>query len=172
MDLMKLLKAKSNHLTMAKTRTESVAGEVLSDLKLQFDNFLRDVSQLEEFRNSNPLDGVSCLLGELLLEDEFGVLDKAPYLFLRTPGFPGLLLEPAGDETLTLSVATEARPVQRHWNGSELRQVVFVRRPHSLAIFKILERDTVRDTQNSQTYVGSRFFEHLVEMLIVRLSER
>ena len=70
MDLMKLLKAKSNHLTMAKTRTESVAGEVLSDLKLQFDNFLRDVSQLEEFRNSTGellkfLCGLALLIGFL-----------------------------------------------------------------------------------------------------------
>jgi hypothetical protein len=145
--------------------------EILSDLKLQFDSFLRDVSKLDEFRDSNPLDGVTCLLGEILLEDEFGVFDKAPYLFLRIPGLPGLLLEPAGNESLTLSVASEARPVQRHWNGSEVSQVVFVRRPHTLATYKVLERDTVRDIKTSQTFVGTRFFEHLVENLVLRLSQ-
>lgn len=171
MDLMKLLKAKSSHLKMAKPQGEAFAQELLSDLKLQFDNFLRDVSKLEEFRNNNPLDGVTCLAGDVVLEDDYGVLEKAPYLFLRIPGLPGLLLEPAAEDTLTLSVATEARPVQRHWNGSEVSQVVFVRRPHSLATFKILERDTVRDTLSSQTFVGTRFFEHLVERLVLRLSQ-
>jgi len=171
MDLMKLLKAKSSHLNMAQTRGESFANEILSDLKLQFDNFLRDVSKLEEFRDNNPLIGVTCLFGEIHLEDDFGVFDKAPYLFLRIPGQPGLLLEPGESDLLTLSIATEARPVQRHWNGSEVSQVVFVRRSQSLNTYKVLERDTVRDTQNSQTLVGTRFFEHLVEQLVVRLSQ-
>lgn len=171
MDLMKLLKAKSNHLNMARTQEESLAAQILADLKIQLDTFFRDVSKLDEFKHSNPLNGVTCLSGDLILEDEYGVLDKSPYLFLRIPGHPGLLLEQAGAKELTLSIATEARPVQRHWNGSEVSQVVFVRRPSPLATYTLLEKDVVRDSKTSQTLVGTRFFEHIVERLVIQLSQ-
>lgn len=171
MDLMKLLKAKSNHLKSAVAQKDTLADKILTDLDLQFDTFLRDVSKLDEFKQSNPLQGVSCRSGELILEDDYGVLDKSRYLFLRIPGHPGLLLEETEDSTLSLFVATEARPIQRHWNGSEMSQVVFVRRPQPLVRYQILEQDMVRDLSNSKTLVGLKFFEHLVEKLIVQLGQ-
>jgi hypothetical protein len=170
MDLMKLLKSKSDHLFARSIPTGNPAEEIFADLKTRFDSFLKDVSQLEEFKSSNPLDGIKCLTGTLLVEDEFGVLDKNPYLFLRIPGNPGLLLEPQEKNSLAFCVATEARPLQRNWNGDVSSQIVFVKRKDPLAIFSILDSETLRDSKTGETYLGSQFFESLVERLIVHMT--
>lgn len=170
MDLMKLLKAKSDHLLSQQSRSDTIAANMITDLKIQFETFLRDISQLDEFRQSNPLNGVKCIAGEILLEDEYGVLGKSPYLFLRIPGHPGLLLEVSHSDHLVLFIATEARPIKRRWNGEQSSQVVFVRRPHPLGQFVVLEPDVVRNLSNQQTLIGIRLFEHLVETLITHIS--
>ncbi|NBO37326.1 hypothetical protein EBU99_01950 [bacterium] len=171
MDLMKLLKAKSELLLAQKPREVSAGEKIVADLKIQFEAFLKDISKLDEFKNHNPLEGVKALAGEVLLEDEYGVLGTSPYLYLRIPGRRGLLLEPGEDDTLILSSATEARPIQRQWSGEVSSRVVFVRMPKPLASFKILELDTVRDIATSQTFLGTRFFESLLERLIVYLND-
>ncbi|MEY4063979.1 MAG: hypothetical protein RIR26_187 [Pseudomonadota bacterium] len=171
MDLMKLLKSKSDHLVARASSAENAAEKIFADLKIQLDSFLKDVSKLDEFKKNNPLDGIKCLTGELLLEDEFGALDKTPYLFLRLPGKPGLLLEPQEPDSLSLCIATEARPIQRHWNGDVSSQTVFVRRKTPLASYTILDADTVRDSSTGQTHLGSKFFESLVEKLILHLTQ-
>jgi hypothetical protein len=173
MDLMKLLKAKTEHLLAKAPKDEFQACEkILSNTKLQFDAFLKDVSKLEEFRKHNPLEGIKALSGELLIEDEYGVLGKSPYVFLRIPGHPGLLLEPSSEDQLTLLQATEARPFQRQWNGEMSSQVVFVRKPTILASYKVLEEDVVRNLTTPKTYTGTQFFEHLVETLIVHINSK
>jgi hypothetical protein len=169
---MKLLKAKSKQLSMQKPDEVTPAHKIIADLKIQFEAFLRDVATLDELKNGNPLDGVKCLSGDVILEDQYGVLGKNPYLYLRIPGHPGLLLEPGEDvDTLMLYSATEARPIQRRWNGDVASQVVFVRRPNPLATYSVLEIDTVRDQKTRQTFVGTRFFESLVEHLILQLND-
>ena len=170
MDLMKLLRAKSDHLLMQRLDEGAFAEKIISDLKLQFDAFLKDVANLDEFKRSDPLDGVKCLSGDVLLEDEYGITGKSPYLFLRIPGRPGLLLELGEKNTLVLFAATEARPIQRQWNGDMSSQVVFVRRPNPLATFIIIELDTIRDQATQKTFLGTRFFENLVERLVVHLN--
>lgn len=170
MDLMRLLKAKNEHLLAGKSVGDGVAARIISDLKIQFETFLKDVAQLDEFRKHNPLEGVKCIDGEVLLEDQYGILGKSPYLFLRIPGHPGLLMEIGESGSLLLFAATEARPIQRQWNGEQSSQVVFVRRPTPISSFVILEPDTVRDESTAQTFVGTRFFEHLVEKLIVHIN--
>ncbi|MEN9827090.1 MAG: hypothetical protein RI953_2835 [Pseudomonadota bacterium] len=171
MDLMKLLKAKTEHLLAKQASGEfSYCEKILVDLQIQFDAFFKDVSKLDEFKARNPLEGVKAVLGEVLVEDEFGVLGKSPYLFLRIPGCPGLLLEPAEDETLILLSATEARPFQRQWNGELQSQIVFVRKPARLASFKVIEADVVRNLESSRTMIGTQFFEHLVETLILHIN--
>ncbi|MEN9529606.1 MAG: hypothetical protein RI932_1479 [Pseudomonadota bacterium] len=173
MDLMKLLKAKSNYLGAQKPDADAATHKIIADLKLQFEAFLRDIASLDEFKSGNPLDGVKCLSGDVILEDNFGVLGKNPYLYLRIPGHPGLLLEPGEEaDTLMLFSATEARPIQRRWNGDVTSQVVFVRRPNPLASFTVLETDTIRDQMSRQTFVGTRFFENLVERLILQINDR
>lgn len=170
MDLMKLLKAKTEHLLAKNPKNDfSACEKILADLKIQFDAFLKDVARLEEFRQRNPLEGVKAIAGELLIEDEFGALGKSPYLFLRIPGLPGILLEPSDDYTLSLVAATEARPFQRQWNGEVTSQVVFVRKPQATATFKVLEPDVVRNLGTSKTYLGTQFFEHLVESLVLHI---
>ncbi|MBM3383334.1 MAG: hypothetical protein FJY29_12990 [Betaproteobacteria bacterium] len=173
MDLMKLLKAKSKHFSAERLEQDAPAHKIIANLKLQFEAFLRDIAALDEFKNGNPLEGVKCLSGDVILEDEYGVLGKSPYLYLRIPGHPGLLLEP-GEETDTLMLfsATEARPIQRRWSGDVTSQVVFVRRPNPLAAYLVLETDTVRDQKTKQTFVGTRLFETLVERLILQINER
>ena len=173
MDLMKLLKAKTKHLLAKQPSGEfSYCEKILADLQVQFDAFFKDVSRLDEFKSRNPLEGVKAVSGEVLVEDEFGVLGKSSYLFLRIPGCPGLLLEPAEDETLNLTSATEARPFQRQWNGELQSQVVFVRKPVRLASFKIIETDVIRNLETSRTLIGTQFFEHLVETLILHINEK
>ena len=152
MDLMKLLKAKTEHLLTKGPQNEySYCEKIISDLKVQFDAFLKDVAKLDEFKKRNPLEGIKAVSGEVLIEDEFGVLGKSPYIFLRIPGHPGLLLEPSADQTLVLLQATEARP---------------------MAVYKVLEEDVVRNTTSPKTYFGTQFFEHLVETLIIHLNEK
>ncbi len=173
MDLMKLLKAKTEHLLTKGPQNEySYCEKIISDLKVQFDAFLKDVAKLDEFKKRNPLEGIKAVSGEVLIEDEFGVLGKSPYIFLRIPGHPGLLLEPSADQTLVLLQATEARPFQRQWNGEMSSQVVFVRKPSPMAVYKVLEEDVVRNTTSPKTYFGTQFFEHLVETLIIHLNEK
>jgi hypothetical protein len=172
MDLMKLLKAKTEQLLSTQRPNASMlTEEILKDLKSQFDLFLKDVSHLEEFRTKNPLDGVKAVSGDLLLEDSFGVVGKNPYLFLRIPGRPGLLLEPVDEEKLVLVSATEARPYQRQWNGEMSNQTVFVRQPHPIATFQVIDCDAVRLVGDSKTLFGAQFFESLVEMLIMRIHQ-
>jgi hypothetical protein len=173
MDLMKLLKAKTEHLLANAPKNEFLICEkVLSNTKLQFDAFLKDVSKLDEFKKHNPLEGIKALSGEVLIEDEYGVLGKSPYVFLRIPGHPGLLLEPSSCDHLTLLQATEARPFQRQWNGEMSSQVVFVRKPTPVASFKVIEEDIVRNLETQKTYTGTQFFEHLIETLIVHMNSK
>ncbi|MEN9810700.1 MAG: hypothetical protein RLZZ488_2267 [Pseudomonadota bacterium] len=170
MDLMKLLKAKTEHLLARHPKNEySYCEKILADLKLQFDAFLRDIAKLDEFSKRNPLEGIKAVSGDVLIEDEYGVLGKSPYFFLRIPGHPGLLLEPAEDETLVLVAATEARPFQRQWNGEVTSQVVFVRKLNPLANFRVLESDVVRNLNSGKTMSAAQFFEHLVETLILHI---
>ncbi|NBX18731.1 MAG: hypothetical protein EBR09_15365 [Proteobacteria bacterium] len=173
MDLMKLLKAKTEHLLAKAPKDEyQLCEKILANTKIQFDAFLKDVSKLEEFKKHNPLEGIRALSGEALIEDEYGVLGKSPYVFLRIPGHPGLLLEPLSADELALLQATEARPFQRRWNGDMSSQVVFVRKPTPLATYKALEEDIVRNVSTQKTFSGTQFFEHLVETLIMHINAK
>lgn len=172
MDLMKLLKAKTEHLLTKSPQNEySYCEKIISDLKVQFDAFLKDVAKLDEFKREILLRESKLSLVKSSLKTNLVCLEKAP-TFLRIPGHPGLLLEPSVDQTLVLLQATEARPFQRQWNGEMSSQVVFVRKPSPMAVYKVLEEDVVRNTTSPKTYFGTQFFEHLVETLIIHLNEK
>ncbi|NBW82632.1 hypothetical protein EBR21_12845 [bacterium] len=66
MDLMKLLKAKTEHLLSKQPSDEfSYCEKILADLQVQFDAFFKDVSRLDEFKSRNPLEGVKAVSGEV-----------------------------------------------------------------------------------------------------------
>lgn len=172
---MRLLKAKTENLILDEQKLSFALYEkIFNNLCEQFNIFLRDLSKIEEFRGTNPLEGVKAMRGEFLLNDEEPPIEKRPYFFLRIPGQPGLLLEPS-DHTnykLSLVLATEARPIQRQWSGEMTTQVIFVRKSNPpLAVFKIVEEDVIRNESNSKTLFGNQFFESLVEILILQASK-